>query len=72
LLPAVSGCGRLWFESFLEKLDQSINQPAAAANDVQTAFVLVFFENLIKAAFQLLHMLTPSAGFLRVQRFRLP
>src|SRR5438552_6858978 len=55
LLPAVSGCGRLRFESFLEKLDQSINQSAAAANDVQTAFVLVLFENLIKAAFQLLH-----------------
>jgi hypothetical protein len=38
---------------------------------METAFVLVIFEDLIQAAFQLIHRYTPSAGFEFVDNHRL-
>jgi hypothetical protein len=48
--------GRLWARSlhlrrFLEELHQPINQSSAAADHVQSALVLMFFQNLIEMGF---------------------
>ena len=51
---------------FLEKLNQTINQPAPATNHMQTALVLVFFQDFIEVLFQFGHRISP----LRVPQFR--
>jgi hypothetical protein len=40
------------FRAFFKELHETINQPAPTANYMQTAFVLMFFENLIEILFE--------------------
>jgi hypothetical protein len=44
-----------WSE-LLEELHQAINQSTAAANHMQTAFMLMLFQNLVQTAFQIHHV----------------
>jgi hypothetical protein len=44
---------------FFEKLNQAINQPATAANHMQTALVLVLFQDFVEVLFQFRHRITP-------------
>jgi len=43
----------------LEKLNQAINQPATATNHMQTALVLVLFQDFIQVLFQFGHRISP-------------
>jgi hypothetical protein len=40
------------FRALFKELHETINQPAPAANYVQPAFVLMFFENLVQILFE--------------------
>ena len=71
LLPAQSWFRSVRFE-FLKELHQTIDQSTPASDDMETAFVLVIFENLVQATFELIHRYTPSAGFKFVDNHRLP
>jgi hypothetical protein len=37
----------LLFDIFFDKLRQALNQPAAAANHMQSALMLMFFQNVV-------------------------
>jgi len=39
----------------LEELGQTSDQPVPSADDVQTAFVLMFFQDFVQSAFKLIH-----------------
>jgi len=39
----------------LEKLGQAGDQAGASTNDVQSALVLMFFQNFVQSAFKLIH-----------------
>ena len=62
LLPAQS----FWFGSirveFFKELHQPVDQPASASDHVETALVLVLFQYLVQAAFQLIHTAPPQLG----------
>lgn len=44
---------------FFEKLNQAINQAATAANHMQTALVLVLFQDFVQVLFQFGHRISP-------------
>jgi hypothetical protein len=50
LFPAQSWFRSIRFE-FLKELHQTIDQSAPASNHMETALVLVIFEDLVQAAF---------------------
>jgi hypothetical protein len=43
-------------------LHQPIDQPAPASDDMESALVLVLFQDLVQAAFQLIHTAPPKPG----------
>ena len=47
-----------------DELDQTIDQPATAADDVKPALVLMFFEDSVEIGFQLVFMHKPPLRFL--------
>ncbi len=48
--------------SLFEELHQAVDQPAAAANHVEPAFVLMFLQNVIDLALQVGHWRPPTFG----------
>jgi hypothetical protein len=61
LLPAQSWVRILGFE-FFKELHQPVNQSAPASNDVETAFMLMFFQDLVQSTFQFSHCAPPQLG----------
>jgi hypothetical protein len=55
-------------EIFLEELHEPVDQPAAAANHVQPAFMLMFLQNVIDFVFQFRHWKTPALDSPSVSR----
>jgi hypothetical protein len=61
LLPSQSWVRILGFE-FLKELHQPVNQFAPAANDMETAFVLMLFQDFVQSTFQFSHTAPPQLG----------
>ncbi len=61
LLPAQLWFSGVWVE-FFEELHQPVDQPASASDHMQTALMLVLFQNLVQTAFQLIHTAPPQTG----------
>ena len=62
LLPAQS----FWFGSirveFFKELHQPINQSAPASDDMESALMLMLFQDFVQTAFQLIHTAPPQLG----------
>jgi hypothetical protein len=71
LLPAQSWLLSLGFE-FLKELHQPVDQPAPASDDMEAALVLMLFQYLVQAAFQLIHTAPPQLGSSSVDNRELP
>ena len=50
---------RAFHTEFFEELHQAVDQPAAAADHVQAAFVLVLLENVVDLVLQFRHWTPP-------------
>jgi hypothetical protein len=57
---------QFWFRilrvKFFEELHQPVDQPASASDHMETALVLVLFQDLVQTAFQLIHNAPPQLG----------
>jgi hypothetical protein len=61
LLPAQTWVRSLGFK-FLKELHQPINQSAPASDDMETAFVLMLFQDFVQSTFQFSHTAPPQLG----------
>ena len=46
----------------MNMLHQPVDQPASSSDHMQTALVLVLFQDLVQTAFQLIHTAPPQLG----------
>jgi hypothetical protein len=61
LFPAYSRFLGVWVK-LLKELHQPVDQPASPSDHMQTALVLVLFQDFVQAAFQLIHTAPPQLG----------
>jgi hypothetical protein len=61
LFPAQSRIRLLRLE-FLKELHQPINQSAPASDDVESALMLMLFQDLVQSTFQFFHTAPPQLG----------
>jgi hypothetical protein len=61
LLSAQSWVRGFWFE-FLKELHQPVDQSAPASDDMQTALMLMLFQDLVQSTFQFSHSAPPQLG----------
>jgi hypothetical protein len=61
LFPAQSRIRFLRFE-FFKELHQPINQSAPASDDVESALMLMLFQDLVQSTFQFFHTAPPQLG----------
>jgi hypothetical protein len=61
LFPAQSWIGILWFK-FFEELHQPVDQSSPASDDMETALVLMLFQDFVQSTFQFFHRAPPQLG----------
>jgi hypothetical protein len=62
LLPAQSRVRSLFGLELLKELHQPVDQPAPASDHMETALVLVLFQDLVESTLQFSHTAPPQLG----------